>query len=109
MGKVEVIARNSVGEAYSTCTLTVTPREDDFRSVLRHNVKPWYDSEEARKVKLKEQNQEVKDMYTTERKEAIHSQVAEHHHHHNNSNIKQIHHPPSINNKYNNNKAARNK
>ena len=39
----------------------------------------WYDSEEARKVKLKEQNQEVKDMYTTERKEAIHSQVAELH------------------------------
>merc|ERR1712038_232524 len=78
-GKVEVIARNSVGEAYATCTLTVTPRADDFRSVLRHNVKPWYDSEEARKVKNKEQNQEVKDMYTTERKEAMHSQVAELH------------------------------
>ena len=40
----------------------------------------WYDSEEARKVKNKEQNQEVKDMYTTERKEAMHSQVAELHH-----------------------------
>ena len=39
----------------------------------------WYDSEEARKVKNKEQNQEVKDMYTTERKEAMHSQVAELH------------------------------
>ena len=41
-GKVEVIARNSVGEAYATCTLTVTPRADDFRSVLRHNVKRKY-------------------------------------------------------------------
>ena len=38
-GKVEVIARNSCGEAYSSTTLTVTPRQDDFRSVLRHNVK----------------------------------------------------------------------
>ena len=32
------------------------------------------------KRKVKEQNQEVKDMYTTERKEAMHSQVAELHH-----------------------------
>ena len=39
----------------------------------------WYDSEEARKVKNKEQNEEVKDMYTAERKEAMHSQVAELH------------------------------
>merc|ERR1712038_1436036 len=78
-GKVEVIARNSCGEAYATTTLTVTPREDDFRSVLRHNVKPWYDSEEARKVKNKEQHGEEKDMYTAERKEALFSQVAELH------------------------------
>ena len=49
---------------------------------MTSNVKntAWYDSEEARKVKNKEQNQEVKDMYTTERKEAMHSQVAELHH-----------------------------
>ena len=39
----------------------------------------WYDSEEARKVKHKEQNEETKDMYTTERKEAIFNQVAELH------------------------------
>ena len=38
-GKVEVIARNSCGEAYSTTTLEVTRRQDDYRSVLRHNVK----------------------------------------------------------------------
>merc|ERR1739848_931732 len=49
-GKVEVIARNSCGEAYATTTLTVTPREDDFRSVLRHNVKRDYmNSKEYRK------------------------------------------------------------
>ena len=39
----------------------------------------WYDSEEARKVKNKEQNGETKDMYTAERKDAIFSQVAELH------------------------------
>jgi len=38
-GKVEVIARNQCGEAYATTTLEVTPRQDDYRSVLRHNVK----------------------------------------------------------------------
>jgi hypothetical protein len=38
-GKVEVIARNQCGEAYATTTLEVTARQDDYRSVLRHNVK----------------------------------------------------------------------
>lgn len=41
-GKVEVIARNSCGESYASTTLTVTPRKDDYRSVLRHNVKREY-------------------------------------------------------------------
>merc|ERR1712226_1572764 len=41
-GKVVVIARNSCGEAYSTTTLEVTRRQDDYRSVLRHNVKRDY-------------------------------------------------------------------
>ena len=38
-GKVEVIARNQCGEAYASTTLTVAPRKDDYRSVLKHNVK----------------------------------------------------------------------
>ncbi len=38
-GKVEVIARNSCGEAYSSTTLKVNPRQDDYRNVLKHNVK----------------------------------------------------------------------
>ena len=38
-GKVEVIARNQCGEAYATTTLAVSPRRDDYRAVLRHNVK----------------------------------------------------------------------
>merc|ERR1712172_280839 len=49
-GKVEVIARNSCGEAYSTTTLTVSPRQDDYRAVLKHNVKRDYiNSKEYRK------------------------------------------------------------
>merc|ERR1711881_58943 len=79
-GKVEVIARNSCGEAYASTTLTVNPRQDDYRAVLRHNVKQsliyyktkaFYDDEEARKIKNKEQNEQTQDMYTSERKEAI--------------------------------------
>ena len=38
-GKVEVIARNACGEAYAATSLSITPRRDDFRSVLKHNVK----------------------------------------------------------------------
>ncbi len=38
-GKVEVIARNQCGEAYASTTLTVRPRKDDYRAVLKHNVK----------------------------------------------------------------------
>ena len=37
-GKVEVIARNSCGEAYASTTLTVNPRQDDYRAVLKHYV-----------------------------------------------------------------------
>merc|ERR1712025_1371473 len=46
-GKIEVIARNQCGEAYATTTLTVKRRKDDYRSVLRHNVKPFCDEEEV--------------------------------------------------------------
>jgi titin len=38
-GKVEVIARNQCGEAYATTTLIVKHRQDDYRGVLKHNVK----------------------------------------------------------------------
>merc|ERR1711879_340503 len=49
-GKVEVIARNSCGEAYASTNLTVTPRQDDYRAVLKHNVKRDYvNSKEYRK------------------------------------------------------------
>merc|ERR1712080_616642 len=49
-GKIEVIARNQCGEAYATTTLTVKRRKDDYRSVLRHNVKrDFINSDEYRK------------------------------------------------------------
>ncbi|XP_046465810.1 titin isoform X2 [Neodiprion pinetum] len=42
-GKVEVIARNSVGETRTETTLTVKPRTDDYRGVLKNSPRPWYD------------------------------------------------------------------
>merc|ERR1712241_1572165 len=58
-GKIEVIARNQCGEAYASTTLKVTRRKDDYRSVLKHNVKrDFINSEEYREpdwlVKMKE-------------------------------------------------------
>lgn len=35
-GKVEVIARNAVGEAIATTELKVVPRSDDYRGVLKN-------------------------------------------------------------------------
>ena len=43
-GKIEVIARNQCGEAYASTTLKVGRRKDDYRSVLKHNVKRKYSS-----------------------------------------------------------------
>ncbi len=36
------VCRNQCGEAYATTTLTVKRRKDDYRSVLKHNVKREY-------------------------------------------------------------------
>jgi len=75
-GKIEVIARNQCGEAYATTALTVKRRRDDYRSVLKHNVKPFCDEEE---VKRKQHQQHRQEMYTEERKEAIVNQVSQIH------------------------------
>lgn len=44
-GKVEVFARNFCGEAYCFTTLEVRPKFDDYRAVLKHSPKPWYDQD----------------------------------------------------------------
>uniref|UniRef100_A0A1B6D7W5 Ig-like domain-containing protein n=2 Tax=Clastoptera arizonana TaxID=38151 RepID=A0A1B6D7W5_9HEMI len=44
-GKIEVVARNSLGEARVETVLTVKPRGDDYRGVLKNSPRPWYDSE----------------------------------------------------------------
>jgi hypothetical protein len=36
-GKVEVIARNSAGEAVAVTELVVKPRQDDYRNVLKNS------------------------------------------------------------------------
>ncbi|XP_063986913.1 titin isoform X6 [Diachasmimorpha longicaudata] len=44
-GKIEVVARNSLGETRCETTLTVKPRSDDYRGVLKNSPRPWYDIE----------------------------------------------------------------
>lgn len=41
-GKIEVIARNSVGEAMARCELKVVPRSDDYRGVLKNSPRRKY-------------------------------------------------------------------
>ena len=36
-GKIEVIARNSAGEAITSTELQVVPRKDDYRAVLKNS------------------------------------------------------------------------
>ncbi|XP_013787479.1 titin-like, partial [Limulus polyphemus] len=56
-GKVEVIARNTLGQAYCWTTLEVKPRFDDYRAVLKHSPKPWYDSEVKRYQKDRQESE----------------------------------------------------
>ncbi|CAH0765342.1 unnamed protein product [Bemisia tabaci] len=44
-GKVEIVARNSAGEARVETELTVKPRANDYRGVLKNSPRPWYDYE----------------------------------------------------------------
>ena len=42
-GKIEVIARNAAGEAYTACELNVTPKQDDYRAMLKNSPKrEWF-------------------------------------------------------------------
>lgn len=43
-GKIEVIARNSAGEAISRCELKVVSRTDDYRAVLKNSPRRKYKS-----------------------------------------------------------------
>merc|ERR1711881_117046 len=61
-GKIEVIARNQCGEAYASTTLKVSRRKDDYRSVLRHNVKrDFINSDEYRKPDWLVKMEEIKE------------------------------------------------
>lgn len=41
-GKIEVIARSSIGEALATTELNVIPRKDDYRGVLKNAPRRKY-------------------------------------------------------------------
>lgn len=44
-GKVEIIARSSVGETLATADLKVIPRSDDYRNVLKNSPRRKYSNE----------------------------------------------------------------
>ena len=52
-GKIEVIARNQCGEAYASTTLKINRRKDDYRSVLKHNVKREYQTPPVISIKTR--------------------------------------------------------
>ncbi|XP_014204704.1 titin [Copidosoma floridanum] len=56
-GKIEVVARSSVGEARTETTLTVTPRSGDYRGVLKSSPRPWYDSDFTQQRTEKEETE----------------------------------------------------
>ncbi|XP_034137006.1 titin-like isoform X2 [Drosophila guanche] len=56
-GKVEVIARNSVGESITQTELKVVSRSDDYRNVLKNSPRPWYDYELAAYQKERQDNE----------------------------------------------------
>lgn len=41
-GKIEVIARSSIGETLATTELKVIPRKDDYRGVLKNSPRRMY-------------------------------------------------------------------
>lgn len=55
-GKIEVIARSSVGEALAVAELTVVPRSDDYRGVLKNSPRRKYWFELLSNIFLSEMN-----------------------------------------------------
>lgn len=49
-GKIEVIARNSIGEAVTSTELKIIPRSDDYRGVLKNSPRRKYQKHENRTV-----------------------------------------------------------
>lgn len=44
-GKIEVYAKNPLGDCYANTQLKVRPKVDDYRSVLKRSPNPWYDEQ----------------------------------------------------------------
>jgi len=49
-GKVEVIARNSVGESIATTELKVVARSDDYRNVLKNSPRRKFNFEDTPEI-----------------------------------------------------------
>lgn len=46
-GTVEIYAKNAFGEAFSTATLEVRPRNADYRAILKHSPRSKYFNEKS--------------------------------------------------------------
>ncbi|CAL4067925.1 unnamed protein product, partial [Meganyctiphanes norvegica] len=74
-GKIEVMCRNALGQAYAACELNVKPRMDDYRAVLKNSPKPWYDYELKSYQKDRQANE--LDRVYQERVESVDTEVSQ--------------------------------
>lgn len=49
-GKIEVVARSSIGEALATAELKVVQRKDDYRGVLKNSPRREYNIEKRQHI-----------------------------------------------------------
>ncbi|GLH07319.1 LOW QUALITY PROTEIN: Titin [Gryllus bimaculatus] len=75
-GKVEVIARNSAGEAIAVADLVVKQRQDDYRNVLKNSPRPWYDYE---LTQYQRERQETELERVFEERQGQQIELSEHH------------------------------
>nr|XP_029725955.1 titin-like isoform X8 [Aedes albopictus] len=60
-GKIEVIARSSVGEAVARCELKITPRRDDYRGVLKNSPRQHVGTKAYRKPEWVQYMEDMKE------------------------------------------------
>lgn len=60
-GKIEVCARNLLGECRSETELKVKRKVDDYRGVLKNSPKPWYDEQSLKVYQRRRGSQDLSD------------------------------------------------
>lgn len=60
-GRLEVYARNLLGECFATTELKVRRKVDDYRGVLKNSPKPWYDEQSLKVYQRHRSSQDTTD------------------------------------------------